>query len=74
VIIAGAGTFIDLNPADFGGRIEVDTGCVVAFEDGIRYGVVPDDRGPGERPEEGPGRRQAGADGRDLLDTRGVNR
>ncbi|MFE1441642.1 AIM24 family protein [Streptomyces sp. NPDC058739] len=39
VIIAGAGNFIDLNPADFGGRVEVDTGCVVAFEDGIRYGV-----------------------------------
>ncbi|MGQ4361133.1 AIM24 family protein [Streptomyces sp. SAS_272] len=39
VIIAGAGNFIDLDPADFGGRIEVDTGCVVAFEDGIRYGV-----------------------------------
>lgn len=39
VIIAGAGNFIDLNPADFGGRIEVDTGCIVAFEEGIRYGV-----------------------------------
>jgi uncharacterized protein (AIM24 family) len=39
VIIAGAGNFIDLNPADFGGRVEVDTGCVVAFEEGIRYGV-----------------------------------
>ncbi|MCE0447291.1 AIM24 family protein [Streptomyces tricolor] len=39
VIIAGAGNFIDLNPADFGGRIEVDTGCVVAFEEGIEYGV-----------------------------------
>jgi uncharacterized protein (AIM24 family) len=39
VIIAGSGNFIDLNPADFGGRIEVDTGCIVAFEDGIRYGV-----------------------------------
>ena len=39
VIIAGAGNFIDLNPADFGGRIEVDTGCVVAFEEGIHYGV-----------------------------------
>ncbi|MFE4699762.1 AIM24 family protein [Streptomyces sp. NPDC056738] len=39
VIIAGAGNFIDLNPADFGGRIEVDTGCVVAFEEGIRYGI-----------------------------------
>ncbi len=39
VVIAGAGNFIDLNPADFGGRIEVDTGCIVAFEEGIRYGV-----------------------------------
>jgi uncharacterized protein (AIM24 family) len=39
VIIAGAGNFIDLNPADFGGRIEVDTGCIVAFEEGIEYGV-----------------------------------
>ncbi|MEU4894477.1 AIM24 family protein [Streptomyces sp. NPDC044780] len=39
VIICGAGNFIDLNPADFGGRIEVDTGCIVAFEEGIRYGV-----------------------------------
>lgn len=39
VIIAGAGNFIDLDPADFGGRVEVDTGCVVAFEEGIRYGV-----------------------------------
>ncbi|MGW3623107.1 AIM24 family protein [Streptomyces sp. NPDC000880] len=39
VIICGAGNFIDLNPADFGGRVEVDTGCIVAFEEGIRYGV-----------------------------------
>jgi uncharacterized protein (AIM24 family) len=39
VFIAGAGNFIDLNPADFGGKIQVDTGCVVAFEEGIRYGV-----------------------------------
>ena len=39
VIIAGAGNFIDLNPADFGGRIEVDTGCIVAFEEGIQYGI-----------------------------------
>jgi uncharacterized protein (AIM24 family) len=39
VIIAGAGNFIDLNPAEFGGRVEVDTGCIVAFEEGIHYGV-----------------------------------
>lgn len=39
VLIAGAGNFIELNPADYGGKIQVDTGCVVAFEDSIRYGV-----------------------------------
>ncbi|MEV6394375.1 AIM24 family protein [Streptomyces sp. NPDC051907] len=39
VVVCGAGNFIDLNPADFGGRIEVDTGCIVAFEEGIQYGV-----------------------------------
>lgn len=39
VVIAGAGNFINIDPGDFGGRIEVDTGCVVAFEEGIRYGV-----------------------------------
>ena len=39
VIIAGAGTFIDLDPADFGGRVDVAPGCVVAFEENVRYGV-----------------------------------
>jgi uncharacterized protein (TIGR00266 family) len=39
VFIAGAGNFIDLNPAKYGGKIQVDTGCVVAFEDTIKYGV-----------------------------------
>ena len=39
VLIAGAGNFIDLNPAKYGGKIQVDTGCVVAFEDTITYGV-----------------------------------
>jgi uncharacterized protein (AIM24 family) len=37
--IAGAGDFIELNPAKYGGKIQVDTGCVVAFQDTIRYGV-----------------------------------
>jgi uncharacterized protein (AIM24 family) len=37
--VAGAGDFIDLNPADLGGRIRVDTGCVVAWDENIRYGV-----------------------------------
>lgn len=39
LFIAGAGNFIDMNPAKFGGKIQVDTGCVVAFEEGITYGV-----------------------------------
>ena len=39
VFIGGAGNFIDLNPADFGGTIQVDTGCIVAFDQNIRYDV-----------------------------------
>jgi uncharacterized protein (TIGR00266 family) len=39
VLIAGAGNFIELNPAKYGGKIQVDTGCVVAFQDTIQYGV-----------------------------------
>ncbi len=39
VIIAGAGNFITLNPAQYGGKIQLDTGCLVAFEDTVTYGV-----------------------------------
>jgi uncharacterized protein (AIM24 family) len=39
LLLAGAGNFIDVNPADYGGKLQVDTGCVVAFENTIRYGV-----------------------------------
>jgi uncharacterized protein (AIM24 family) len=39
LFIAGAGNFIDLNPAQYGGKIQGDTGCVVAFDDRISYGV-----------------------------------
>jgi uncharacterized protein (AIM24 family) len=39
LIVGGAGDFIDINPADYGGRLRVDTGCVVAWDQGIRYGV-----------------------------------
>jgi uncharacterized protein (AIM24 family) len=39
LFIAGAGNFIELNPAKYGGKIQVDTGCVVAFQDTITYGV-----------------------------------
>ena len=39
LFIAGAGNFIDINPSNYGGKIQVDTGCVVAFDDRINYGV-----------------------------------
>jgi len=39
LLIAGAGNFIDVNPAEYGGKLLVDTGCIVAFDAGISYGV-----------------------------------
>lgn len=39
LLVAGAGDFIDINPADYGGRIKVDTGCVVAWDQDIRYDI-----------------------------------
>ena len=39
VLIAGARNFIELNPARYGGKIQVDTGCVVDFQDNGRYVV-----------------------------------
>jgi uncharacterized protein (AIM24 family) len=39
LFIAGAGNFIELNPSKYGGKVQVDTGCIVAFEDTIKYGV-----------------------------------
>jgi uncharacterized protein (TIGR00266 family) len=39
LIIGGSGDFIDINPADYGGRIRVDTGCIVAWDENIRYSV-----------------------------------
>jgi uncharacterized protein (AIM24 family) len=39
LLIGGAGDFIDINPADYGGKLRVDTGCIVAWDQDIRYGV-----------------------------------
>jgi uncharacterized protein (AIM24 family) len=39
LFVAGAGNFIELNPVKYGGKIQVDTGCIVAFQDTIKYGV-----------------------------------
>ncbi|HEX7355347.1 MAG TPA: AIM24 family protein [Mycobacteriales bacterium] len=40
VLVGGAGNFIDLDPADFGGTLKVDTGCIVAFEESVSYSVA----------------------------------
>jgi uncharacterized protein (AIM24 family) len=39
LLIAAAGNFIELNPAKYGGKIQVHAGCLVAFQDTIRYSV-----------------------------------
>lgn len=39
LLIAGAGDFVDVNPADYGGKILVDTGCIVAWDQNVTYGV-----------------------------------
>src|SRR4029079_4716391 len=39
LLIAGAGNFIELNPAKYGGKSRFETGCVGAFQDTIKYGV-----------------------------------
>ena len=44
LFIAAGGTFLDLNPADYGGEIHADVGAVIAFEDGVGL-TVGDGRG-----------------------------
>lgn len=39
LLVGGSGDFIDINPADYGGEIVVDTGCIVAWDQNIDYGV-----------------------------------
>lgn len=39
LFLAGAGNFIDINPAQYGGKVQVDTGCIVAWDENITYGV-----------------------------------
>ena len=39
VFVAAAGSFESVNPAKYGGKIQVDTGTVVAFQDSLRYSV-----------------------------------
>jgi uncharacterized protein (AIM24 family) len=39
VFIGACGNFIELNPADYGGKIQVDTGAIVGFDKNIIYDV-----------------------------------
>lgn len=39
VFIGACGNFIELNPADYGGKIQVDTGAIVGFDKNIAYDV-----------------------------------
>jgi uncharacterized protein (TIGR00266 family) len=39
LLIAGAGNFIELNPAKYGGTIQAETGNVVAFSDTVQYSI-----------------------------------
>ncbi|HYE84400.1 MAG TPA: AIM24 family protein [Clostridia bacterium] len=39
LFVAACGNFIELNPADYGGRIQIDTGALVAFDRNIDYDV-----------------------------------
>lgn len=39
LFIGACGNFIELNPADYGGKIQVDTGAIVGFDRNITYDV-----------------------------------
>ncbi len=39
LVLAGGGTIVEVNPNDFGGKIQVHAGALVAFADSVQYGV-----------------------------------
>lgn len=39
LFVAASGNFVELNPARYGGKIQVHTGAVVGFQDTVRYSV-----------------------------------
>lgn len=39
LFIGACGNFIELNPADYGGKVQIDTGALVAFDKNIDYDV-----------------------------------
>jgi uncharacterized protein (AIM24 family) len=48
LLVAAAGNFIELNPARYGGKIQAHTGCVVAFQDCLTFGVERVSGAPGQ--------------------------
>lgn len=39
LLVAGGGTLVDLDPANYGGKIQVHAGALVAFAETVEYGV-----------------------------------
>ena len=39
LVLAGGGTIVEVNPKDYGGKIQVHAGALVAFADSVQYGV-----------------------------------
>ena len=39
VVVAGGGSLMDMNPADYGGKIQIHAGAVVAFADSVNFSV-----------------------------------
>ena len=39
LVVAGGGSIVEVNPNDFGGKIQVHAGALVAFADSVQYGV-----------------------------------
>lgn len=39
LVVAGGGSIVEVNPNDYGGKIQVHAGALVAFADSVQYGV-----------------------------------
>jgi uncharacterized protein (AIM24 family) len=39
LVLAGGGTIVEVNPKDYGGKIQVHAGALVAFAESVQYGV-----------------------------------
>ena len=39
LFVGSCGNMIEINPKDYGGKIQVDTGCLVGFDENINYDV-----------------------------------